>query len=250
MRTAARSLRPHPKFGAILIAALVCTTALGGAAPQSSILLKPEAVFDGEELHRGWSVLVTGDKIAAVGATAGTPIPADARTIDLPGQTLLPGLIEGHSHMFLHPYNETTWNDQVTTEPLALRVARATVHAQRTLLAGFTTARDLGTEGAGYADVGLKQAIDQGIVMGPRLVVATRAIVATGSYGPKFSPDIEVPQGAEEASGVEDVTRVAREQMGKGADVVKVYADYRWNKDEASRPTFTQEELNAIVQVA
>lgn len=250
MRTGARSVWLHQKFGAILFAALFGVVALGSAAQQSSILLKPEAVFDGEELHRGWSVLVTGDKIAAVGATAGTPIPADARTIDLPGQTLLPGLIEGHSHMFLHPYNETTWNDQVTTEPLALRVARATVHAQRTLLAGFTTARDLGTEGAGYADVGLKQAIDQGIVMGPRLVVATRAIVATGSYGPKFSPDIEVPQGAEEASGVEDVTRVAREQMGKGADVVKVYADYRWNKDEASRPTFTQEELNAIVQVA
>ncbi len=208
------------------------------------------AVFDGQEIHPGWVVLVTGDKIAAVGPAAQISPPSDARTIELESQTLLPGLIEGHSHLLLHPYNETTWNDQVTSESLALRVARATVHAQRTLFAGFTTARDLGTEGAGYADVGLKQAIEQNIVLGPRLIVATRAIVATGSYGPKLSTDLDVPQGAEEASGIDGVIRAAREQIGKGADVVKVYADYRWGKDEPSRPTFSQEELNAIVQAA
>ncbi len=212
------------------------------------LLLRPAAVFDGQEMHTGWIVLVTEDKIAAAGADVAAP--ADARIIDLPGQTLMPGMIEGHSHMFLHPYNETGWNEQVTNESLALRTARATVHARKTLEAGFTTARDLGTEGAEYADVGLKQAIDSGILPGPRLIIATRAIVATGSYGPKFSTDVDVPQGAQEASGVDEVTRVTREQIGKGADLVKVYADYRWGAGEPSRPTFSQEELNAIVQTA
>lgn len=199
-------------------------------------------------MHQGWSVLVTGDKIAAVGPDPSAP--ADAKTIELPNETLLPGMIEGHAHMFLHPYNETSWNEQVTNESLALRTARATVHARKTLEAGFTTARDLGTEGAGYADVGLRQAVDAGIVSGPRLIVATRAIVATGSYGPKYASEIEVPQGAQEASGVEECIRATREQMGKGAEVVKVYADYRWGNGEPSRPTFSQEELNAIAQTA
>ena len=227
-----------------VVLSLTCLT----TANAESILLKPIAVFDGQELHAGWSVLVSDDKITAVGANLSAP--ADARMVDLPGQTLMPGMIEGHAHMFLHPYNETSWNEQVTNESFALRVARATVHARRTLEAGFTTVRDLGTEGAGYADVGLKQAIDAGIIPGPRLIVATRAIVATGSYGPKLSSELEVPQGAQEASGVDEVVRATREQIGKGAEVVKVYADYRWGKDEPSRPTFSQEELDAIVQTA
>ncbi|MBC6610076.1 amidohydrolase family protein [Hymenobacter sp. BT507] len=214
----------------------------------TSTLLRPAAVFDGETLHTGWQVLVEGDRIKAVGPNLLTP--AGARTLELPGLTLLPGLIEGHSHLLLHPYNETPWNDQVLLESQALRVARATTHAQRTLLAGFTTARDLGTEGAGYADVGIKQAIDQGITPGPRLLVATRALVATGSYGPKLSTDVEVPQGAQEADGPEGVVRAVREQIGRGADIIKVYADYRWGKGEPARPTFSQEELNLIVQTA
>ncbi|MGI8820982.1 MAG: amidohydrolase family protein [Chthoniobacterales bacterium] len=211
-------------------------------------MLHPAAVFDGEEMHWGWSVLVTGDKIAAAGPDVTAP--PGARTIELPNDTLLPGMIEGHAHMFLHPYNETPWNDQILNESLAERVARATVHARKTLEAGFTTARDLGTEGAGYADVGLKHAIDSGIIPGPRLLIATRAIVASGSYGPKLSAGVEVPQGAEEASGVDECIRVARGQIGKGADLVKVYADYRWGAGEPSRPTFSQDELNAIVQTA
>lgn len=189
-----------------------------------------------------------GDKIVAAGPDVTAP--PEAQTIELPDQTLMPGMIEGHSHLFLHPYNETLWNDQVLNESLAERVARATVHARKTLAAGFTTARDLGTEGAGYADVGLKHAIDTGIIPGPRLLVATRAIVATGSYGPKLSAEIEVPQGAQEASGVDQCVRVTREQIGKGAEVVKIYADYRWGKDGSARPTFSQEELDAIVQTA
>jgi imidazolonepropionase-like amidohydrolase len=213
-------------------------------------LLRPAAVFDGQDLHPGWAVLVEGDKIKAVGPAAQLAAPAGAQVRELPGLTLLPGLIEGHSHLLLHPYNETSWNDQVLTEPLALRVARATVHARRTLAAGFTTARDLGTEGAGYADVGLKQAIDQGIIPGPRLLVATRALVATGSYGPHLAAVEDLPQGAQEADGTDNLIRAVREQIGHGADVVKVYADYRWGPNDTPQPTFSLEELTLIVQTA
>jgi len=220
------------------------------SAPQPALLLRPAAVFDGETLHSGWAVLTEGNKIKAVGPAAQLGVPAGAQVLELPGLTLLPGLIEGHSHLLLHPYNETPWNDQVLLESQALRVARGTAHARATLAAGFTTARDLGSEGAGYADVGLKQAIDQGLIPGPRLLVATRALVATGSYGPKLSADVDVPQGAQEADGTDNIIRAVREQMGKGADIIKVYADYRWGPNEPSRPTFSQEELNLIVQTA
>jgi imidazolonepropionase-like amidohydrolase len=195
-------------------------------------------------------VLVEGDKIKALGPAGQLTAPAGATTLELPGLTLLPGLIEGHSHLLLHPYNEASWNDQVLTEPLALRVARATVHAGRTLQAGFTTARDLGTEGAGYADVGLKQAIDQGIILGPRLLVATRALVATGSYGPHLAAVEDLPQGAQEADGIDGIVRAVREQIGHGADVIKVYADYRWGLGGTTQPTFSQDELTLIVQTA
>jgi imidazolonepropionase-like amidohydrolase len=210
------------------------------------ILLRPAQVFDGvnPQPHAGWQVLVDGDRIAAAGPNL--PAPAGARVIDLPGATLMPGMIEGHSHLFLHPYNETLWDDQVLHEPLALRTARAVVQAERTLDAGFTTERDLGTEGAGFADVGLKKAIDQGIVPGPRLLVATRAIVARGAYGPKgFEPGVVVPQGAQEVAGVDETIRAVRDQVAAGADIVKFYADYHWGKGEPSRPTLSQAELDA-----
>ena len=214
-----------------------------------TVALEPAAVFDGETLHPGYVVVVQGEQIRWVGPAKERP--TAARTVQLRGLTLLPGLIEGHSHLLLHPYDETSWNDQVLKEPLALRVARATVHARNTLLAGFTTVRDLGTEGAGYSDVGLKEAIDEGIIPGPRMVVVTRAIVATGSYGPSgFDPRWEVPQGAEEASGVEELTRVVRSQIRKGADWIKVYADYRWGPKGEARPTFSLEELSRIVETA
>ncbi len=232
---------------AMMIATSVMPAPSAEAGP---LVLRPAAVFDGDMLHPNWVVVVNGDKIVAAGAPAEVAIPSDARTIDLPNDTLLPGLIEGHSHLFLHPYNETPWNDQILNESMALRTARATVHAKRTLLAGFTTTRDLGTEGAGYGDVGLKQAIEEHIIPGPRMIVVTRAIVATGAYGPKLSPELELPQGGQEASGVEEIVRVAREQIGKGADWVKLYADYRWGKGEPARPTFSLEELSAAVKAA
>ncbi len=221
-------------------------------APETTYLLKPAFVFDGEtaQLHDHWAVLVKGDKIVAAGPAAEITPSADARVIELPQQTLLPGLIEAHSHVLLHPYSETSWNDQVAHESLSLRVARATNHLRSTLLAGFTTIRDLGTEGAGYADVGLKQAVQQGIIPGPRMLVATRAIVATGSYGPKgYAAEWRVPQGAEEADGVDSLTRVVRDQIGHGADWIKVYADYRWGTQGAA-PTFSLEELKLAVETA
>jgi imidazolonepropionase-like amidohydrolase len=216
-------------------------------------LLKPAHVFDGEaaELHDDWQVLVRGEKIEAVGRASEIKAPADTKVIDLPGMTLMPGLIDAHSHVLLHPYSETVWNDQVAREALSLRVARATNHLRNTLLAGFTTIRDLGTEGAGYADVGLKQAVQQGIIPGPRMIVVTRAIVATGSYGPKgYASEWTVPQGAEEADGVDGLTRVVREQIGKGADWIKVYADYRWGSGGTAHATFTLDELKLAVEVA
>ncbi len=168
----------------------------------SVYILQPERVFDGEQMHEGWQVVVKNDTIKFAGILNKNIL--NAKIIELTGCTLLPGLIEGHSHLFLHPYNETPWNDQVLKESRAERVARATVHAHKTLMAGFTTVRDLGTEGAGYDDVGLKTAIEKGIIPGPRMLVATRAIVATGSYGPKeLSNDIESPKGAAEADGTE-----------------------------------------------
>jgi imidazolonepropionase-like amidohydrolase len=240
-----------------LIALLLAMTAAPLIAQStdstSSYLLVPDRVFDGvsPQPHAGWAVLVRGDRIVAAGPSTRVGTPAGTKRIDLPGTTLLPGLIDAHSHMFLHPYNEATWNDQVLKEPLALRVARATNHARATLMAGFTTVRDLGTEGAGYADVGLKDAIEQGIIPGPRMFVVTRAIVATGSYGPKgFDPRWNVPQGAEEADGVDDLTRVVRDQIKHGADWIKVYGDYRWGPNGETEPTFSLDEMRLIVRTA
>ncbi len=233
----------------LLLVALL--PALAFSQPNAAYLLKPARVFDGENLHPGWWVVVQNERITAAGPAASLPVPSGATVIDLPGTTLLPGLIEGHSHLFLHPYNETSWDDQVLRESRAERTARAVVHAEKTLRAGFTTVRDLGTEGAGYDDVGLKTAIEKGIVAGPRMLVATRALVATGSYGPKgFVPEMEVPQGAEEADGTEGIIKAVRGQIGKGADLIKVYADYRWGLDGDAQPTFSTEELKLMVETA
>ncbi len=217
--------------------------------PAAITVLHPARVFDGESMHEGWAVRVRGDRIEAAGPSAGVISPG-ATFVELPAATLIPGLIEGHSHVLLHPYNETSWNDQVLHESLGVRVARATNHLRATVMAGFTTIRDLGTEGAAYADAELKQAVDQGIIPGPRMLTTTRAIVATGSYGPKgFALQWQVPQGAEEADGA-SLVRVVRDQIGHGADWIKVYADYRWGARGEAAPTFSIEELTSIVETA
>jgi imidazolonepropionase-like amidohydrolase len=218
--------------------------------PGAVTLLKPARVFDGETMHEGWAVRVRGDRVEAAGPLASLDA-SGAMAVELPDTTLMPGLVEGHSHILLHAYNETPWNDQVAHEGLALRAARAVNHLRATLMAGFTTVRDLGTEGAGYADVELKQAVNQGIVPGPRILASTRAIVATGSYAPKgFALEWHVPQGAEEADGVDSLTRVVRDQIGHGADWIKLYGDYRWGPLPGSRPTFSLDEMKLAVETA
>jgi imidazolonepropionase-like amidohydrolase len=243
------------KLLGMLAAIGICGLAQAQASPPPSTLLRPARVWSaGEPIHSGWAVLVTGDQIAAVGPVGTLHAPAGTHTLDLPGATLLAGLIDAHSHLFLHPYNETPWDDQVLKEAVPYRTLRAAVQARATLLAGFTTLRDLGTEGADYADLSLKHAIDDGLVPGPRLFVATRAIVATGSYGPaprSLRPDVCcTPQGAQEASGVPEIVRAVREQAGRGADWIKVYADYRWGPGGTTQPTFSEEELKALVDTA
>ncbi|MGC4021021.1 MAG: amidohydrolase family protein [Cyclobacteriaceae bacterium] len=231
----------------LLVAFLFSTRLVIG---QTSFYITADRVFDGESMHTGWAVLVQGNKIISVGPKEKISLPANSTKINYPNSTLLPGLIEGHSHLLLHPYNETPWDDQVLKESDGYRVARATVHAKNTLLAGFTTVRDLGSEGAGYSDVALKKAIDDGIIIGPRMLVAGRAIVATGSYGPKgFDNDMEIMIGAEEADG-NNLIKVARDQIGKGADIIKVYADYRWGRHNEAMPTFSIDELKLIVETA
>lgn len=250
-------MRNHLVLAACSLVLLVCSplpAQRGGRGAGrdngAATVLKPARVFDGEELQEGWAVRVRGDRIEAAGPAASIDT-SGATVIDLAGKTLMPGLVEGHSHMMLHPYNETAWNDQVAHEGLALRAARAVNHLRATLMAGFTTVRDLGTEGAGYSDVELKQAVAQGIIPGPRVLASTRAIVATGSYAPKgFAPEFRIPQGAEEADGVDSLTRVVRDQIGHGADWIKLYGDYRWGPLPGSHPTFSLEEMKLAVETA
>ena len=248
----------------LLVGAVAATIPCAAAAqarvrqafvPATTTLLVPDRVWDGvdDAPHSGWAVLVTGNRIIAAGPRSQISVPAGATTINLPGTTLTPGLIDAHSHMLLHPYNETSWNDQVLHESLALRTARGVNHLRATLMAGFTMVRDLGTEGAGYADVGLKQAVNQGIIPGPRMFVSTRAIVATGAYGPAgFTPEYtnDIPQGGQEASGLEQMAQVVRDQIKHGADWVKIYADYRWGPNGENEPTFTLDELKEAVDIA
>ena len=216
----------------------------------SQTLLKPDRVFDGNQIHKGWVVLVEGNKITQIGSLNSIKIPKGTKEIVLKGKTLMPGLIEGHSHVLLHPYNETVWNDQVLKESPVERSIRATNHVRNSLLAGVTTMRDLGAEGAGYSDVYIKKTIDEDIIIGPRLLVAGPAVVATGAYGPKgFHDGVHVPLGAEEASG-NDVIKTVRRQLGNGADFIKIYADYRWKPGAVSQPTFTLDEIKLMVEVA
>ncbi len=238
------------KSNLFILLSLLTTIFCIGQSNDKFILLKPDRVFDGEQMHAGWVVLIKNNKIEQAG-NMNFKLPAGTEIIELKGKTVLPGLIEGHSHLFLHPYNETSWDDQVLKESRAERTARAVNHANATLLAGFTTVRDLGTEGAMYDDVGLKKAIEKGIVPGPRMIIATRAIVLKGTYGPKSdNPEIELPQGAAEVSGIDELKKEVLEEIGKGADLIKLYADYRWGINGEAKPTFSQEEIEMAVTIA
>lgn len=219
-------------------------------ASHECLLLRPKRFWSADAGYGTGDILVRDGRIARIGAIAP---PDNARVVDLEELTLLPGLMDLHSHLFLRPYNETSWDDQVLKESEAYRTIRAVRHAKATLASGFTLLRDLGTEGAGYADIALKRAIDEGLIEGPRLRVAARAIVATGSYGParaKFRPDCCFPQGAEEASGIDEIVRAVRHQASHGADWIKVYADYRAGPKGETVATFSIDELKALVDTA
>ncbi|HKI95900.1 MAG TPA: amidohydrolase family protein [Gemmatimonadales bacterium] len=235
-------------IGFIALTMITSTGSLAGQVPAT--VLRAARVFDGTTMHTGWEVVVAGDTIAAAGPSASVSVPRGARIVDLGDVTLMPGMIEGHGHFLLHPYNERSWNDQVLYEPLALRIARATVAMHVTLLAGITTERDLGTEGAMYADVGLRDAVRQGIIPGPRMIVVTRAIVGRGSYGVRGAPEWDLPYGAEQAGNPDELESVERDQIGRGADWVKIYGDYRWGPHGEAAPTFTEDELQRAVLVA
>jgi len=245
----------------LVVLVLTAVVALPAQAPApapaapASIVLKPARVFDAVTAgtHEGWVVVVTGNRIAAAGAAASVTVPSGARVIDLPGATLLPGLIDAHSHIYLHPYNEAVWNDQVMKETLAYRTIAAVLHCEATLMSGFTALRDLGTEGAEYADVSVQKAINEGRIPGPRLQVATKAIVASASYGPGprgFATNFDLPKGAEEVSGADQMLWAVRDQIGHGADVVKLYADYRRGPNGSTVPTLTLAEMQVAVDEA
>jgi len=236
----------NKKYFFLVVILFLC---VGNTIAQQTYLITADRLFDGETIHTDWALLVEGNKIIAVGPKQGIKAPKDAIVVNYSNSTVMPGMIEGHSHLLLYPYNITDWDTQVLKETDSYRTARATVHAKNTLLAGFTTARDLGTEGAGYSDVSLKRAINEGIIIGPRLMVAGRAIVSTGSYGPKgYDTDQQIMLGAEPADG-NDLIRVVRDQIGKGADFIKIYADYRWGINGEDKPSFTLDELKLINEV-
>lgn len=233
----------------LLLTGISCLIFLFEPVSSQSLMLVPERVFDGMEIHENWVVVVKNDRIEYAGPRNNWK--GEFKEKSLPETTLIPGMIEGHAHLFLHPYNETPWNDQVLKESESYRMARAVTHAEKTLMAGFTTLRDLGTEGAGYADASLKKAIQEGIIPGPRLLISSRAIVATGSYGPKgYADNFSVPLGAEEADGYDNIIKVVRDQIGHGADFIKVYADYRWGPAGEAKPTFSLDELKLMVETA
>lgn len=245
---------PLRTFGlAMLCAAMAPTPGLAQHQDALQTVIRPARVFDAATggTRDGWAVLVSGNRIVAVGPRDQISVPPGAREIDLPDATLLPGLIDAHSHLFLHPYNETLWDDQVLKEARAYRTLMAGVNAERTLLSGFTLLRDLGSEGAGWADLAVRDAIADGLIPGPRVLTATLAIAATASYAPGprgWDPDLELPQGAQMVTGETEIRRAVREQAGHGADVIKVYADFR--RATGTAPTFTLAELEALVDEA
>jgi imidazolonepropionase-like amidohydrolase len=231
----------------------------GTATATHSVIVRTRALIDGTSAQprANQEILIRGDRIAAV-YTAGTrPPPPGTEVLDLGSATVLPGLIDCHTHIFLQGEVPAAggYDVQLLKFPASYRVARAVVAARRALEQGFTTIRDVETEGAGYGDVGIKQAINEGYIPGPRMFVVTRAISTTGGYPLEgYAPEIVVPKGAQLIDGPVEARKAAREQLDHGADWIKVYMTHRSWVDEqgalVSQPTLTVEELKAIVDEA
>ena len=227
----------------------------GQSAAPAVTVIRAGTLIDGksDQPRRDQVIIVRGNRIESV-SDAAAKIPAGATVIDLSKATVLPGLIDSHTHIFLQGEAPAQggYDANILTAPLALRAARATVSARRALEQGFTTLRDVETEGAGYGDIGIKQAIEAGYIPGPRLLVATRAISTTGGYPLEgYAPELEMPKGAQIVDGPVEARKAAREQLDHGADWIKVYMTHRsWvgkNGELVSQPTLTVEELRAIV---
>jgi imidazolonepropionase-like amidohydrolase len=223
---------------------------------QSVTVIRAGTLIDGKTatVRHDQVILIRGNRIESVSDAANAKIPAGAHEIDLSKETVLPGLIDSHTHIFLQGEDPAKggYDANILNAPLALRAARATVSARRALEQGFTTLRDVETEGAGYGDIGIKQAIEGGYIPGPRLLVSTRAISTTGGYPLEgYAPELEMPKGAQIADGPVEARKAAREQLDHGADWIKVYMTHRsWvgkNGELVSQPTLTVEELRAIV---
>ncbi len=223
---------------------------------QSLTVIRTGTLIDGksDKPRHDQVITIRGNRIESVSDASSAKIPASATVIDLSQQTVLPGLIDSHTHIFLQGEDPAKggYDANILNAPAALRAARATVSARRALEQGFTTLRDVETEGAGYGDVGIKQAINAGYIPGPRMFVSTRAISTTGGYQLEgYAPELEMPKGAQIADGPVEARKAAREQLDHGADWIKVYMTHRsWvgkNGELVSQPTFTVEELRAIV---
>jgi imidazolonepropionase-like amidohydrolase len=230
--------------------------AAGTPVAAHSVVVRARALIDGTSAQpkANQEILINGDRITAVYAAGTRPPPPGAEVLDLGTATVLPGLIDCHTHIFLQGEVPAAggYDVQLLKFPASYRVARAVVAARRALEQGFTTIRDVETEGAGYGDVGIKQAINEGYIPGPRMFVATRSISTTGGYPLEgYAPEIAVPKGAQLIDGPVEARKAAREQLDHGADWIKVYMTHRSWVDEqgalVSQPTLTVEELRAIV---
>src|SRR5215469_7996446 len=243
----------------LLCAALVASVIAQETSTPQVTVIRAGTLIDGksDQARHDQIIVIRGNLVESVSGAAGAKIPSGAAVIDLSQKTVLPGLIDSHTHIFLQGEDPVRggYDANILTAPLALRAARATVSARRALEQGFTTLRDLETEGAGYADVGIKQAIEEGYIPGPRLFVVTRAISTTGGYPLEgYAPELEMPKGAQIVDGPVEARKATREQLDHGADWIKVYMTHRsWvgkNGELASQPTLTVEELKAIVDEA
>jgi imidazolonepropionase-like amidohydrolase len=251
-------------YGSILLFAVVISAAAQQtAAPQKDkssaevwTVIRAGSLIDGksDKARRDQVIVIRGNRIECVSDATNARVPAGANVIDLSKSTVLPGLIDSHTHIFLQGEDPAQggYDVNILNAPLALRTARATVAARRALEQGFTTLRDVETEGAGYGDVGIKQAIDQGYIPGPRMFVSTRAISTTGGYPLEgYAPELDMPKGVQIVDGPVEARKAAREQLDHGADWIKVYMTHRsWvgkNGELVSQPTLTVEELRSIV---
>ncbi len=239
----------------IVVVGAFAQTAAPSRSPQVTVI-RAGTLIDGRSAAPAHDqvIVIRGNRIESVSAAASAKIPTGATVIDLSQATVLPGRIDSHTHIFLQGEDPAQggYDANILNAPLALRAARATVAVRRALEQGFTTLRDVETEGAGYGDVGIKQAIEGGYIPGPRLFVATRAISTTGGYMLEgYAPELDMPKGAQIVDGPVEARKAAREQLDHGADWIKVYMTHRsWvgkNGELVSQPTLTVEELRAVV---